>query len=93
MTLFHPDQPHKSPEHARVYAAFEIAYTAADFAAAALFIAGSIFFFYDSLTYAGTWMFLVGSVLFAAKPSLRLAREIKLARMGDVKDLSDRLKG
>jgi hypothetical protein len=35
-------------------------------------------------------LFLVGSLLFAAKPTLRLIREIKLYRMGDVDDLAHR---
>ena len=26
------------------------------------FVIGSIFFFYDSLTYAGTWLFVIGSI-------------------------------
>ena len=40
----------------------------------------------------GTWLFIAGSVLFAAKPTLRLVRELKLAAMGDTKDLAERLK-
>jgi len=73
-----------------LYAQYEIAYTVVEFLAAVLFIIGSIMFFYDELQTAGTWMFLIGSLFFAAKPALRVSREIKLYRMGDVADLAQR---
>jgi len=53
----------------------------ADFLAGLLFLVGSVFFLYDSLIRAGTWMFIVGSLLFVAKPSLRLAHEIARSRI------------
>ncbi|WP_321206251.1 YrhK family protein [Tritonibacter mobilis] len=81
--LFEKDHRHGSTAKQRRYARFEIAYTFADFGAAFSFIVGSIFFFFETLMTAGTWLFLFGSVLFAAKPSIRLIREIKLAAMGD----------
>ncbi|MEQ3626942.1 MAG: YrhK family protein [Celeribacter sp.] len=89
-TLFHPDNRRRSPDHARVYAIYEVAYTVVDFLAAACFIGGSVMFFFDSWMVPGTWAFLVGSFLFAAKPSLRLAREITYLRMGDVDRLAER---
>lgn len=52
----------------------------ADFLAGLAFVVGSVFFFYDSLQYAGTWLFVIGSVLFAAKPAIRLVHEIHRAR-------------
>ncbi|WP_368484139.1 YrhK family protein [Phaeobacter sp. HF9A] len=70
---------------------FEIAHTCADFGAALCFVIGSIFFFYSSLVTAGTWFFLLGSVLFAAKPTIRLIREVKLAAMGKDDVLAERL--
>ncbi|MFC3613729.1 YrhK family protein [Lutimaribacter marinistellae] len=75
----------------RVYAMFELAYTAVDFAAATLFVIGSIMFFSEDWQTQGTWMFLIGSICFALKPTLRLARELKLAAMGDVDDLAKRV--
>lgn len=89
--LFRKDNREASNETRRVYAAFELAYTVVDFLAAFCFILGSIFFFYDGLVTAGMWMFLVGSVLFAVKPTLRLIREIKLISMGDSEDVARRL--
>lgn len=93
MKLFRRDRREDSQAHRRLYARFEIAYTVVDFSAALCFIVGSILFFYDATQVAATWLFLIGSVFFAAKPTLRLIREVKLYRMGDVGDLARRLKG
>ncbi len=87
MALFSPENRDKSPRHRRIWAAYEIAYTAVDFGAAISFVVGSVFFFWESLQTAGTWLFLIGSILFAAKPTIRLLREIKLAAIGDYEDL------
>ncbi|OOY11800.1 MAG: hypothetical protein EP320_17750 [Rhodobacteraceae bacterium] len=88
--LFDTPRHEHTPEQRRFYALTEIAYTIVDFGAAFCFVIGSIFFFYDSLAFAATWLFLIGSVLFAAKPSIRLWRELKLLKMGDYKDLAQR---
>ena len=93
MKLFHHDRRNDSEAHRRLYARFEIAYTVVDFSAALLFIIGSIMFFYDAWQTFGTWMFLIGSFFFAAKPTLRLVREIKLYEMGDMDVLSRREQG
>ncbi len=77
----------------RMFAAFEIAYTLADFSAAGAFVAGSILFFYQDLQTAGTWMFLIGSVLFALKPTLRLVKELTLVSRGDVERVAKRAEG
>ncbi|MBT9386410.1 YrhK family protein [Pseudooceanicola sp. CBS1P-1] len=92
MKLFRHETRQLSEDSKRIYALFEIAHTCVDFGAALCFIIGSVFFFYESLMTPGTWLFLIGSVLFAAKPTLRLIREIKLYRMGDDADLASRLK-
>ena len=92
MKLFRHENRESTHERRRIYAMFEIVYTFVDFAAAATFVIGSVLFFYKELQEAGTWFFLVGSLLFAVKPTLRMAREIKLASMGDTDDLADRLK-
>lgn len=72
----------------RLHALVKVAYTAVDFGAALCFIIGSLFFFRESLKLAGTWLFLVDSVLFAAKPAIRLFRELKLLRMREYDDLA-----
>jgi hypothetical protein len=93
MALFAPQNRDRSDRSRRIWAAFELVYTAVDFGAAICFVIGSVMFFYESLMTVGTWFFLVGSIMFAAKPSLRLAREIKLAAIGDTEDLAKRFDG
>ncbi len=91
MRLFDPANRSRTPRHARIWAAYEIIYTVVDFAAAFLFIMGSVFFFYERLVYEGTWMFLIGSICFALKPTIRLIRELQYLAMGDVDDVAARL--
>ncbi len=88
--MFQRDHRQTSHAHAQAYARYELLYTFVDFAAALLFVVGSVFFFYDSLTYAGTWLFLIGSILFGCKPTIRLVREVRLAAMGRPKDSEQR---
>lgn len=92
MRMFDPNTKLRSPRHSRIWAVWEVAYTAVDFAAALLFVAGSICFFYESLMYAGTWMFLIGSICFALKPTIRLLRELQYLAMGDVEDVAAHLR-
>lgn len=93
MKLFHRDRRNDSAAHRRIYARFEIAYTMVDFLAALMFIIGSVMFFSDAWVTTGTWLFLIGSFFFAAKPTLRLWREVKLYRLGDMEDLARRAGG
>ncbi|MEM5476407.1 YrhK family protein [Pacificibacter sp. AS14] len=82
MALFEPQYETQSSQARHVFALYEIAHTLVDFFAAVFFIIGSIMFFYENLQTAGTWLFLIGSILFATKPTLRLMRELKLLGMG-----------
>lgn len=90
MKLFRHSNRESSDASRTVYARFELVYTFVDFMAAFCFIVGSILFFFETEQIPATWFFLIGSFLFAGKPTLRLMREIKLYRMGDVKDLAKR---
>ena len=92
MKLFSHENRQKSERSKRIYALFEIVYTCVDFIAAATFLIGSFLFFSDATETAATWLFVVGSFCFAVKPTLRLAREIKLYRIGDNEDLAERLR-
>ena len=83
MKLFNPDNYNGSERHKQIYAWSELAYTFVDFSAAALFVVGSALFFSASTTYAGTWLFVVGSVLFGLRPSIKLFREIAYLRSGE----------
>lgn len=93
MKLFRHDAPDQSEKAQRLYARAELTYTVIDFCAALAFLIGSVMFFYPAWEHAGTWFFVVGSGMFAAKPTLRLWREFKLYRMGDTEDLAKRFEG
>ncbi|MFD6948773.1 hypothetical protein A6A08_15040 [Nocardiopsis sp. TSRI0078] len=45
------------------------------------FIAGSVMFFSESWTTAGTWCFLIGSVELLARPLIRLTRLVHVRRI------------
>ncbi|KZL00769.1 hypothetical protein PsAD5_00951 [Pseudovibrio sp. Ad5] len=89
MALFHPDNCTMSERHKQIYAYCELAYTAVDFSAAALFVVGSILFFKEATTYLGTWLFLVGSILFGLRPTIKLFREIAYIRLGKYEGLPE----
>ncbi len=90
MRLFAPDNRDRSPRHQRLYAVYELAFTVVDFMAAFLFVIGSVMFFRSSLENLGVWMFLVGSLCFALKPTIRLTRELHYLAIGDVDDVASR---
>lgn len=87
MRFFNPDNHSLTDEHKRIYALCEVAYTTVDFLAAALFVMGSFLFFNESTATAGTWMFVVGSVFFGLRPTIKLYREIRYLQMGDFDDI------
>ncbi|MCJ8140538.1 YrhK family protein [Falsirhodobacter halotolerans] len=79
----------EADEHSRrTYARFEIARTFVEFAAAICFLVGSVMFFYDALMIPATWFFTIGSLLFAARPTLKIWREVRLYRMGKWRKLA-----
>lgn len=88
MILFNPDKHTRSDEHKKIYAYCELAYTIVDFSAAVLFVIGSILFFSEATTYIGTWLFLVGSVLFGLRPTIKLYREFAYLRVEDYDGIS-----
>ena len=88
MQIFHRNNRDLNADTRRLYATYEIAYTAADFAAGVAFLIGSVLFFWDSLENIAVVFFIVGSVLFVAKPALRLGREVHLYRMGELDHLA-----
>ncbi len=71
----------RTDRHAEVWSRYEKIYTGLDFLAALSFLVGSVLFYYEALHFSATTFFLVGSALFAAKPTVRLLREIHLARL------------
>ena len=79
--LFDHNLRSASPDHAELVRRYELARTVIEFLAAVTFVVGSIFFFYESLLFAGTWLFLIGSIFFAIRPSIRLLLELRLANL------------
>ncbi|GGF99593.1 hypothetical protein GCM10007304_11840 [Rhodococcoides trifolii] len=53
-----------------------------DILVAVWFIIGSILFFSESTTTAGTRMFLIGSIELMLRPVIRLSRRVHLTRIG-----------
>src|SRR5699024_8443415 len=88
--LFDPRKREISEHQARRYAMFEALHTTVDFLAAFLFVIGSVLFFFPELQTAGTIGFLVGSLSFAANPSIRLSHEVWLARSGYAGNLAQK---
>lgn len=85
--LFDPNAHKKSAAHSKIYAWTEILRTLVDFLAALLFLIGSFLFFDESTTYVGTWLFVVGSVLFGLRPTIKLYRELRYLQLGDYEDI------
>lgn len=44
------------------------------------FVIGSVLFFFSSLSTAGTWLFLVGSLQMLVRPAIRFRRRVHLQR-------------
>jgi len=65
----------------RQHAIYEWAHLLVDFGAALMFVVGSILFLYPQDVRTGTWLFLVGSIFFAMKPTIRLVRFLHLRRL------------
>jgi len=78
---FHPKLFSATPDHIRVYGFYERLYTLVDFSAAIMFVAGSYLFFFPTKSTPATWLFLIGSICFAARPTVRVMREFHLARL------------
>jgi YrhK-like protein len=56
-----------------------------DILVAIWFLVGSILFFSEATTYAGTWLFVLGSVELLIRPMIRLARRVHLQRLPDAR--------
>lgn len=90
MTLFFHENRERNDQTRRLYALFEIVYTVVDFLAALFFLIGSILFFWPEYEGPAIWLFVIGSVCFCLKPTIRLLREIKLWQVGKLETLAER---
>lgn len=59
---------------------YEVLSIGNDLLIAVWFVIGSVLFFFESTTFAGTWLFVVGSVQLAIRPLIRLRRHLHLRR-------------
>ncbi len=89
MALFQ-DKRNLNAETRRLYALYEILHTIADFIAAFCFLVGSVLFLWPETETPAIWLFILGSVFFCLKPTLKLIRELRLASVGDEEDLAKR---
>jgi hypothetical protein len=60
---------------------YEVASIVNDILVALWFLIGSVLFFSDATTYAGTWLFVLGSVELLIRPVIRLSRRVHLQRL------------
>lgn len=68
-------------QHGEVYGNYQKIYDGVDALAAIAFVIGSALFFSDRTQTLATWLFLVGSLFFAVRPLVHLARDFHMARL------------
>jgi hypothetical protein len=81
MKLLDPVLNDLTPRHVEIFWRYQVVRTAVDFGAALCFVVGSAFFFFASMTTPADWLFLVGSILFAIKPTIDMVRSLHLRRL------------
>ena len=81
MKLLDPHLADLTPTHLELYWRYQVVRTLVDFGAAVCFVIGSAFFFFVSTTTEADWLFLVGSILFALKPTIDVVRSAHLRRL------------
>ncbi len=69
-----------------IYWRYQVVRSAVDFGAALCFVIGSAFFLFASTVRAADWLFLVGSILFAVKPTIEMIRSLHLRRLATTRD-------
>ena len=70
-----------TPDHDRVYSGYQKLYDSVDALAALAFIIGSALFFSETTKRPATWLFLIGSIFFAVRPLVHVARDFHMARL------------
>lgn len=60
---------------------YEVLSIVNDILVALWFIVGSVLFFSPTTTYAGTWLFLLGSIQLLIRPVIRLVRHVHIRRL------------
>lgn len=62
---------------------YEFYYNVNDILIALWFIIGSILFFYEATSFAGTWLFLIGSIQLLIRPGIRIVRSVHLRKANE----------
>jgi hypothetical protein len=86
--LLDPTLHDLSPRHLEIYWRYQAVRTGVDFGAALCFVVGSVLFFWERTTLTATWFFLIGSVLFAVKPTIDMVRAVHLRQLPGSDDSS-----
>lgn len=60
---------------------YEVVSILNDFFIAVWFLLGSVFFLYPSLEKAAVWLFIIGSVQFLIRPTIRLLAHLHIRRV------------
>lgn len=81
MRILDPALKDLSPRHMEIFWRYQVVRTGVDFSAACCFVVGSVFFFYASMSFPADWLFLIGSLLFAVKPTIDMVRSLHLRRL------------
>ncbi|AUZ89394.1 hypothetical protein CVO76_12010 [Arthrobacter agilis] len=68
---------------------YEVLSIVNDILVALWFIIGSILFFQESTTTAGTWLFLIGSIELLIRPVIRLSRNVHLRTITRTRNSND----
>lgn len=68
---------------------YEVLSIVNDILVALWFIIGSILFFQESTTTAGTWLFLIGSIELLIRPVIRLSRNVHLRTVTRTRNSND----
>lgn len=71
---------HLGPEELVIRRRYETLSIVNDLLIGIWFLIGSFFFFSETLTYYGTWLFVIGSVEMLIRPAIRFARHVHLQR-------------
>ncbi len=87
--IFDPNTRHETPQKREIYARYELIITIVNFIAAVTFIIGSFMFLSPKWELTGTWFFIVGSFCFALSPLIRLVREWRMMKSGQVNQLAE----
>lgn len=68
-------------KHGEVFGNYQKLYDGVDAAAAVAFVIGSALFFSEATQTPATWLFLIGSLFFAIRPCVHLARDFHMSRL------------